>query len=274
MKQQWTSEELLASWMLTDTEKTFINSHYTGQNRVGIGALLKCFQQNGRFPQRKQDVPGQIIVHIAQQVNVSHQAFDAYSFSGGTIDRHRAHIRSFLGFRTCTARDLADMTTWLSSQPFVGEDRQIDRLREAVYARFRDRKIEPVEPKSIDRLIRSAIRTADEQFYLTTTEKLSLETRAKLDTLLNPVTLPDGTAGNMSLLQQLRSEAGAATLDSMVTEIEKLKQLRSLGLPSDLFSHTLRKVVSWYRARIAVEDVREIRRHPATIRYTAGRGDH
>jgi hypothetical protein len=115
--------ELLASWTLTDLEKAFINNHYTGPNRVGIGALLKCFQQDGRFPQRKQDVPGQIIVHIAQQLNIHHDEFGSYGWSGGTIDRHRTHIRSFLGFRIGTARDVAEITKWLSSQVLPADER-------------------------------------------------------------------------------------------------------------------------------------------------------
>ena len=82
-----------------------------------------------------------------------------------------------------------------------------------------------VEPKSIDRLIRSAVWTADEQFYTITMEKLSPATREKLDALLNPAALPDGTIDNTSLLQLLRSNAGACTLDSVLAEIEKLKQI-------------------------------------------------
>jgi len=137
-----------------------------------------------------------------------------------------------------------------------------------VYERYHDLKIEPPEPKSIDRLIRSAVRTADEQFYTTTTDKLSPVTRVKLDALLNPTTLPDGTTDNTSILQQLRSDAGACKLNSVLAEIEKLKQIRALDLPSDLFSQSSSKVVSWYRQRVAVEDLSEIRRHPEHIRYT------
>ena len=122
--------------------------------------------------------------------------------------------------------------------------------------------------KVIDRLIRSAVRTSDEQFYATTMEKLSPVTRKKLDALLNPKTLSDGTTDNTSLLQQLRSDAGACKLDSVLAEIEKLKQIRTLDLPPDLFSHASGRVVSWYRQRVAVEDLPEIRRHPEHIRYT------
>jgi hypothetical protein len=244
MKQQWTSEELLASWTLTDTEKAFINSHYTGPNRAGIGALLKYFQKGGRFPQRKQDIPEQIVAHISQQLNVHHAEFGAYRWSGGTIDRHRADVRSFLGFRRGTAQDAAEIGRWLSSQALVGEDRQLDRLKEAVYARFRDLKIEPPESKSIERLIRSALRTADEQFYHKTAARLSTNSRRRLDGLLGAAQLSDGTAGQSSLLQELRSEVGSSSLESVFAEIAKLRQIRSVCLPADLFSGTSRKVVS------------------------------
>ncbi len=147
--------------------------------------------------------------HIAQQLHVPETALNFYNWTGRTQRRHRTHIRSFLGFRTGTDADATEITAWLSSHTLIGEDRQFDRLKEVVYERYRDLKIEPQEPKSIDRLIRSAVRTADEQFYTTTMDKLSPETRTKLDALLNLTTLPDGTTDNISILQQLKSEAGA-----------------------------------------------------------------
>jgi hypothetical protein len=57
-------------------------------------------------------------------------------------------------------------------------------------------------------------------------------------------------------------------LNSVLAEIEKLKQISSLDLPPDLFSQSSSKVVSWYRQRLAVEDLHDVRRHPEHIRYT------
>ncbi len=92
--------------------------------------------------------------------------FIQYEFTGDImVSRHRSHIRSFLGFRIGTAADAIKIAEWLSSHALLGENRQFDRLKEVVYERYRDLKIELPEPKSIDRLIRSAVWTADEQFY-------------------------------------------------------------------------------------------------------------
>ncbi len=269
MKQQWTAQELIDHWTFTQEEIALIqNIGQTDYNRLGYGLLLRYFQREGKFPPRKQDIPAVIVGHIAQQLHIQEGAFDFYKWTGRTMMRHRVHIRKLLGFRIGTIADAARIITWLSTQALIGENRQFDRLKEVVYERYQNLKIEPPEPKSIDRLIHSAVRTADEQFYTTTLEKLSIETRVKLDALLNPTTLPDGTIDNTSILQQLRSDVGACTLDSVLAEIEKLKQIRSLDLPPDLFPQASRKVVSWYRQRLAIEDLHDVRRHPEHIRYT------
>jgi hypothetical protein len=268
MKQQWLSDELLAQWMLSASEREFINKYQTDTNRLGCALLLKCAQIDGKFPQRKQDIQKQIVEYVAQQIHVPGSAFDFYPWRGGTNDRHRLHIRRFLKIKIGTVAIAQEITVWLAKYILLQEERQFEQLKRIVYERYRELKIEPPQPKRIERLIRSGIRTADEQFYATTMGKLSAQVRSKLDTLLSPAILPDGTTDNISMLQHLRSEPGATTLDSVLTEIEKLNQIRSLLLPPDLFSQATRKVVSWYRQRVAVEDLPEIRRHPAKIRYT------
>jgi hypothetical protein len=53
MKQQWAPQELIDHWMLTDTEKTLVNQYHTDPNRIAGAILLKYFQREGKFPQRK-----------------------------------------------------------------------------------------------------------------------------------------------------------------------------------------------------------------------------
>ena len=182
MKQQWTSQELIDHWELTQNEIVLAQSiSKIDHNQLGYALMLKYFQSEGKFPQRKQDIPDQIIIHIARQLRIQESAYVSYNWTGRTQKRHRSNIRSLLGFRTGTAADTNEITEWLSSLALLGENRQFDRLKEVVYERYQDLKIEPPEPKIIDRLIRSAVRTSDEQFYATTMEKLSPVTRKKLD---------------------------------------------------------------------------------------------
>jgi len=74
--------------------------------------------------------------------------------------------------------------------------------------------------------------------------------------------------GNASLLSDLKSEAGAATLANILAEIAKLERLRALSLPPDLFAGVSRKRLLWCKRRIAVEGLSEIQRHPPQVRYS------
>jgi hypothetical protein len=54
----------------------------------------------------------------------------------------------------------------------------------------------------------------------------------------------------------------------VLAEIARLRQLRALGLPVDLFRDLRAKLVTHYRQRAASEPPRELRRHPPTVRHT------
>jgi len=53
----------------------------------------------------------------------------------------------------------------------------------------------------------------------------------------------------------------------VLKEINKLRTIRNLELPVDLFKDIPPKVLKKYRQRVSTEDIRELRRHPAPIRY-------
>src|SRR5919202_320225 len=75
-------------------------------------------------------------------------------------------------------------------------------------------------------------------------------------------------SGNASLISDLKSEAGAATLENVLAEIAKLERIRALSFPPDLFAGVSRKRLLWCKRRIGVEDLFETRRHPPQVRYS------
>jgi hypothetical protein len=117
--------------------------------------------------------------------------------------------------------------------PTDGKDElyNFDHLKGIVYERYKELKIEPPEQKQIERLIHSAVRTADERLHKNILERLTAEMQEKPEALLNE-DCPSGTA---SLLFNLKSEACAATLENVLLEITKLERIRALSLPPDLF---------------------------------------
>ncbi len=266
MRLQWKPAELIDYWTLGDEEISLINAiSKNDYNRFGCGLLLKYFQVEGKFPNRKQDIPKVVIEHVAEQMNVQSSILQQYELQGRAAKRHRVEIRRFFGIRKGTVADANAVLNWLEAQSQLLEEHNFDRLKEIVYERYKELKIEPPQLGRVDRIIRSAVNSADEQFYTITLKKLQAETLEKLEALL---TINNGIAENTSPLLNLKSEAGAATLESVLAEIAKLERIRSLSLPADLFAGVSRKRLLWCKQRIAVEDLHEVRRHPASIRYS------
>jgi len=113
MKRRWTREELADHWVLAPKELELL-ANKTGATRLGFAVLLKSFIHEGRFPRQKHDVPGAVVVHLANQVQVSADLYPSYEWSGRTIEYHRAQIREFLGFREATVQDGHEFVEWLA----------------------------------------------------------------------------------------------------------------------------------------------------------------
>ena len=92
-----------------------------------------------------------------------------------------------------------------------------------------------------------------------------LETSPDTDNLEEPEKNPHNTPSPLAVL---KSDPGRLGLDSLISEAAKLKQLRQLELPDNLFQGISTKVLLIYKQRVAVEPPRELRRHPPNRRYT------
>ena len=73
MKQDWHPEELALHWTLSESELELLGTK-TGATRLSFAILLKAFQFDGRFPDRREDVAGGIVAHLASQTGVPQEA--------------------------------------------------------------------------------------------------------------------------------------------------------------------------------------------------------
>jgi hypothetical protein len=69
-------------------------------------------------------------------------------------------------------------------------------------------------------------------------------------------------------LHQLRMDSGRVGLATMLEEIAKLRRIRELGLPDDLFPGIARKVLVVYRNRASIEEPSRLRAHTRAKRLT------
>lgn len=273
MKRYWEVDELIEHWTLLPDEIAFLGNK-AGANCLGCAALLKFFQYETKFPAIPQDVPGMIVDYIAKQVDVPSAQYLDYDWNGRSIKRHRGEIRSFLGIRKASVKDAKQMVDWLINSVLASEV-DLEHLKVVVEQQFLQLKIEPPTPGRIERLIKSALRTYETNFFEATFKKLSSDCCAQIDALLTTSDTGDEENQNgseettkTSLFNYLNSDPGRASLDSFLSEITKLQHIRQIGLPDDLFQQVSVKVLHTYKIRAATEPPRELRWHPEPIRYT------
>jgi TnpA family transposase len=273
MKREWHSDELMEHWTMLPQEHKLLGNK-SGPTRLGFAVLLKHFQYEGRFPQHPREVPSGIVTYIAQQLDLEPEAWSHYDWHGRAIKYHRAQIRQELGVREATVADGEALSIWLGTQ-VLSSTHRLEHVREALYQRCRELRLEPPTPERVERLIRAALHQFETQLGERILHHLSPSTRKQLDHLLIPhASTEDETPtarppeSGQAVLQELRTDPGRASLENLLREMTKLDRVRALDVPLELFDHLGPKVLQAYRQRVAVEAPYELRRHPEALRMT------
>ena len=146
-------------------------------------------------------------------------------------------------------------------------ERCTERVTVELVARFRDEQIELPTPSRVQRLVRSAMRTAEQRWALTISARLPPDTRRRLLALIETVN-DDDVRGQDSLLGLVKRAPGNVSLESMLVEINKLVQLRTFKLPAGLFVDVAPKVLAGWRSRAMIEAPSHLRRHSVPVTLT------
>jgi len=96
------------------------------------------------------------------------------------------------------------------------------------------------------------------------TARLPIHVQRGLDALLHT----DSSDNGRVPLHDLRADPGPISIETLEEELGKLKRLRELALPGQLFDRLAPGIVQSYRRLAAVEEIHELRRHPSAIRFT------
>ena len=260
-------------WTLTPADHALVAAKGRA-NRLGFAVLLLFFREHGRFPADGSEIDRQMVGEVARQVHVPAPEDHALSLSGRTAERHRAEIRALFGYREATVADAEALEDWLRDQAAV-VGAVPDHLVARLEARCRELAIEPPSADRVERIVRAAIRAHEERLYARIRARLTPETRARLEALLQPGSDAesgsdgDGQPGTApALLLQLRGDPGRPSLAGVQAELARLELVRRVGLPADLFDQVLPQELERYRRRVAVEAPHELRRHPEAARLT------
>jgi hypothetical protein len=112
MRQDWHPEELERYWTLFAEECDLLGNK-TGVTRLGFAILLKSFQFDGRFPERREDVFAGSVRHLSNQTGTLAETFWKEEWNERTQRHQRSQIREHFGFRLFHAEDEVDFIAWL-----------------------------------------------------------------------------------------------------------------------------------------------------------------
>jgi hypothetical protein len=265
-------DELVEHWTVLEDEQQLVAGK-RGATRLGFALLLKFYTQSGRFPRGRAELPQEAVDFVARQMKVAAGDLGFYEWSGSTIEYHRSQIRQHLGFRECGVADAERLTAWLAEHVAQAE-RTPERVREELLSRCRAERVEPPAGGRIDRIVRSALRPGEETLTLRISALLSpAATEAILALIVggNPED-PDADGADdgsdLSLLGTIKEAPGNVSLETMLTEVDKLVAVRAIGLPVGLFGDVAPKVVVSWRARAEMESPSHLRTHPMPLRLT------
>lgn len=120
--------------------------------------------------------------------------------------------------------------------------------------------------------MRSALRSSEETLSSRVTSKLSEESKHAIAALLAHDDASGATDidedATRAVLSKLKEASGNVSLETMLTEIDKLLAVRAIGVHSGAFSDIAPHVVAGWRARAAVESPSHLRTHPEALRFT------
>ncbi|TKK84234.1 hypothetical protein FDA94_30385 [Herbidospora galbida] len=157
-------------------------------------------------------------------------------------------------------------------------------MREELLAHLREEKIEPPARDRIKRIIGSAISQAEKAQTVLIASRVPPEAVARMLALIARTSDPgagdDGEDGDEGALfdaaelsgadvfARIREEPGNVSVKTIEKEVAKLKAVRQVGLPDDLFSDVAPRILASLRARVAAEAPSQLRRPPHDIKVT------
>jgi hypothetical protein len=237
-------DELVEHWTLLKDEQVLV-SGMRGATRLGFSVLLKFYSQYGRFPRSRGELPGEAVEFVARQVQVPASELGVYEWTGRTIEYHRAQIREHLGFRECSVADADKLTAWLVEH-VACKERRPEQVRVELLARCRAECIEPPSPGRCERIAAAALRAAEEMLTARISARLTTESAERLVALVAGADQDDAAVAGEDdagegedgppLLGKIKEAPGNVSLETMLTEIDKLLAARAVGLPPDLFA--------------------------------------
>jgi hypothetical protein len=152
----YSHDELVEHFLLTAAEQHLIAQCRGDVNRHGVAVLLTSLRYLGYFPGTLQEVPTDVKIFLARQLNLLWEPSAQYPTDERTQRSHLALIRHHTGWRSPTADDKATLEHWLQQECAPTAPTEED-LIECAYQRLRVLQIELPAERELRRVVRAAL---------------------------------------------------------------------------------------------------------------------
>jgi len=260
-QKSYSHEDLIEHFLLDGREREFIAQFRGDANRHGYAILLKSLQYLGYFPQHIKEVPDQIKLFIAKQLDLTGNPGEQYLWETRTRDNHFAWIRQQTGFRFPQAQDKEDLENWLRQEGTLEAITFAD-LFECAVQRLNHLRIELPSEKELQRIVNAALNGFFSNVHNKITQQLDGTIRKAVDGLL---TVSEGET--FSTFEKLKASVSKPSVKNLQEEMTKLQQLRSVGISKEHLMNVPFDVQKLLKRRANNETASEMRNHPDDIRY-------
>lgn len=214
---------MVRHYTLSAEDLALIDRRRGDPNRLGFATMLCYLRFPGRMLRQDEQPPAVLLAFVAEQLALDPVSFGDYAERDQTRRAHIAELQTTLGYRPFSRGLYRELAAWLLPTALATE--QGVALAANLLDEMRARRVIVPPLPVIERLCGEVRARAHRQLWRTLIDGLSDAQRAALDQLL---TVRAG--GGQSTLAWLRQTAYAATAGNFPKLIERLRQVRALGI--------------------------------------------
>lgn len=246
-----------SDWTLNLRELTFVAEHRR-ESQLPLALALKFLQSTGITLERLQDVDIEAAEYVAAQIGADVATLSDFDWNDRRARRRREGIRDFLNLRLSTKADRSMLREWLIHDvlPAWPSENETDQMASKWF--IEHGAFEPSN-KVLSRFVRKTRKDFIDDYLGRVAHELA---PAIYRVLEDSLTFPDRSTGFASL----KAAPGKAAMAAFRDFAERLKFVRSLGLPSAAIEAGGANLQKLIRRRVVHEDAWEMRRRSETRR--------
>jgi len=254
-------DELIENFTFHTEDFNLLKRIRQDSTRLGFAVLLKTFKFAGYPPHGKCDIPTTVINRIADQLGLKVELFESYKWKNRAWYQHISIIREHTGYRPFDADDISALSSRLIEKANESPSRK--ELLDIAVNECRENRIELPTERELQRIVNSARNSFFEEVYQKIYNRIPVKFRKRMYACLKPA------ENEITSYDWMKSKAGRLGMRNLIEEISKLNFIREFEIETEiLFDGISHGVIRYLKDRVRPEDSYQMRRHPATIRYS------